>query len=389
MNRVSSIFSQIVGMVPRQLFANIVDVRQGERHARGFNCWTQFVSLLFCHLGGAKSLREITGGMAAAEGKLRHLGITSAPKRSTLAYANEHRDWRIYQDLFHALAGHFRAQHHCQPAKLRYGAKLLSIDASIIPLWVKMLDKDHWRRAKGAGKLHLVLDHDGYLPHYAVVTEERESDLSVGREMDFPPGSIVVFDRGYTDYNWWLRLTKRKIRFVTRLKDSAAYTIAETRTIPRDQPALLADEVIFLDKQRDAGPEALLRRIEMAVEGKDNLVFVTNHLSLPATDIAAIYKERWQIELFFKALKQSTRIKTFIGINANAILTQIYTALIAMLLIKYLRLKSSFAWSLSNLVALLRQQIFVYRAMWDWLNDPFHAPPSVLNPNQTELQFSG
>ena len=134
MNRVSSIFSQIVGMVPRQLFANIVDKRQGERHARGFNCWTQFVSLLFCHLGGAKSLREITGGMAAAEGKLRHLGISSAPKRSTLAYANEHRDWRIYQDLFHALAGHFRAQHSRQPANLRYGAKLLSIDASVIPL---------------------------------------------------------------------------------------------------------------------------------------------------------------------------------------------------------------------------------------------------------------
>ena len=117
-----------------------------------------------------------------------------------------------------------------------------------------MLDKHHWTRAKGAGKLHLVLDHDGYLPHYAVVTEERESDLSVGREMDFPPGSIIVFDRGYTDYNWWLRLTKPKIRFVTRLKDSAAYTIAETRAIPQDQPALLADEVIFLDKQRDAEP---------------------------------------------------------------------------------------------------------------------------------------
>ena len=222
MYKVCSIFSQVLKLFSRGDFEKAVKKHKAERHARGFTSWGQFLAMLFCQLGRAHSLREICGGLACCEGQLKHLGVPVAPKKSTLAYANEHRDWRIYQDLFHALAGHFRAQHSRQPAKLRFGAKLLSIDASVIPLWVKMLDKDHWRRAKGAGKLHLVLDHDGYLPHYAVVTEERESDLSVGREMDFPPGSIVVFDRGYTDYNWWLRLTKRKIRFVTRLNDSAA-----------------------------------------------------------------------------------------------------------------------------------------------------------------------
>jgi hypothetical protein len=295
MNRSCSIFSQILQFFPRLEFEAAVKQHAAERHARGFSSWCQFVAMLFCQLGHAQTLREITGGLAACEGKLRHLGITAPPKRSTLAYANEHRPWQLYQTMFYQLLERCRGEAATRRRKFRFKHKLLSLDASMIALCVSMFDWAQYRRAKGAIKLHLVLDHDGYLPCYAVLTEGKRQEISVARTMAFPPGAMLVFDRAYADHGWWLSLTRQKVHFVTRLKDDAAYGVVEQRPV-REGTDILRDEVIVLVNQQEIGPEALLRRIEVWVEDRqETMVFVTNNLRLAASTIAEIYRERWQI----------------------------------------------------------------------------------------------
>jgi hypothetical protein len=377
LNRVCSIFSQVLKLISRSEFEAAVREHQAERHARGFASWTQLIAMLFCQLGHAQSLREITGGLAACEGKLRHLGVEQPPRRSTLSYANGHRPWELFQTVFHTLLQRCQTEAKSGKRKFRFKHKLLSLDSTVIPLCLAAFDWAHYKRAKGAVKLHMVLDHDGYLPSYAVMTEGKTADITAAKRMIFEPDTMLVFDRGYTDYDWWLKLTRQKVNFVTRLKDSAEYGVVEQRPVP-ENGKVQRDEVILLVSQQEMGPAACLRRIEVWVEEKkQTMVFVTNNMKLAASTIAAIYKQRWQIELFFKALKQSLKIKTFIGTTENAVQTQIWTALIAMLLVKYLQLKSTFPWSLSNLVALLRQQLFVYRELYKWLDDPFQAPPAL------------
>jgi hypothetical protein len=390
MNRVSSIFSQILQLIPRLPFEAKVREHKAERHARGFSSWAQLIAMLFCQLGHAQSLREITGGLAACEGKLRHLGVNEPPKRSTLSYANEHRPWQLYRSVFYDLLAHCQREAAGQRRKFRFKHKLLSIDSTTIALSLSMFDWAQYKRSKGAVKLHLVLDHDGYLPAYAVLSDGKEADIAAAKKMSFAPGTMLVFDRGYADYDWWLSLSRQNVFFVTRLKDKADYQVVERRAVP-EKGNVLKDEVIYLFKLAAEGKECFLRRIEVWVEEKqETMVFVTNNLALAASTIAAIYKERWQIELFFKALKQALKVKTFVGTSENAVETQIWTALVAMLLVKYLQLKSTFGWSLSNLVALLRQQLFVYRDLMGWLNDPFQAPPALAgrHDGQLALEFA-
>ena len=258
----------------------------------------------------------------------------------------------------------------------------------MIPLCLSVFDWARYKRAKGAVKLHMVLDHDGYLPSYAVMTEGKTADITAAKRMTFAPDTMLVFDRGYSDHNWWLQLTRQGVHFVTRLKDSVEYGVVEQLAVP-EGTSILRDEVVLLCSQQDIGPEARLRRVEVWVEEKnESMVFLTNNFKLAASTIAAIYKERWQIELFFKALKQSMKIKTFVGTTENAVQTQIWTALIAMLLIKSLQIKSTFDWSLSNLVALLRQQLFVYRDLFTWLNNPFQPPPALEGIHDAQLTMA-
>ena len=385
MTRVCSIFSQILQLISRLDFETAVRKHKAERHARGFTSWGQFVAMLFCQLGHAQSLREICGGLAASEGKLRHLGLAQAPGRSTLAYANEHRPWQLYQAVFYQLLDkcHMVAASRSEKKKkFRFKNKLMSLDATVIDLCASVFDWAQFRRTKGAVKLHLLLDHDGYLPSFAVITEGKQHEIRVARQMRFRPGTILAIDRGYVDYDWLASLTQEGVYFVTRLKDNADYAVVEEREIPHRR-GVLRDQVIFFYKLAHAGVECFFRRVEYYDEEQDRvLVFLSNHLGLSPATIAAVYKERWAIELFFKALKQKLRVKTFVGTSANALQTQIWAALIAMLLIKYLQLKSAFNWSLSNLVALLRQQLFVYRDLWLWIDDPFQPPPLVTGPLQ-------
>ena len=219
-----------------------------------------------------------------------------------------------------------------------------------------------------------------------VVTEGKRHDVRVARTLRFDPGTIVVMDRGYVDYAWFGQLTTAGVFFVTRLKDNALYRVVERRR-PPERSLVQRDEVIRLTGvAAETKCPHDLRRVEVYDPEKDEtLVFLTNQLTFGATTIAAIYKDRWQIELFFKALKQNLKIKTFVGTSANALKVQVWTALIAMLLLKYLQLRSRFAWSLSNLVALLRMNLFTHRDLWAWLDQPFEGPPAILTTTQGEL----
>jgi hypothetical protein len=347
--------------------------------------------MLFCQLGHAQTLREITGGLAACEGKLRHLGVDEPPKRSTLSYANEHRPWELYQTVFTNLLQRCQSEAAGKKRKFRFRHPLLSLDSTSIRLSLSVFDWAKYKRAKGAVKLHLLLDDDGYLPSYAVLTDGKASDMAVARQISFAPGTMLVFDRGYCDQDWWLKLTRQKVHFITRLKDDTEYGIVSEREVLKGSD-IVRDEVILLTGQQEIGQEALLRRIEVWIEEKqESMVFLTNNFQLAASTIAAVYRDRWKIELFFKALKQSLKIKTFVGSSENAVRTQIWTALIAMLLVKFLQLRSTFAWSLSHLVALLRQQVFVYRDLFDWLNNPYQAPPALqgVHDAQLLLEFGG
>jgi hypothetical protein len=387
-NRFCSMFSQLLKLFPRLEFEKAVKESGAQRSAKGFTCWEQFVSMLFCQLGRAQSLREITGGLASCEGKLRHLGMPGAPARSTLAYANAHRSWELYETVFYQLLTRCQAS-RLGRHKFRFKNKLLSLDASTIDLCASLFDWAKFRRTKGAVKLHLVLDHDGYLPSVAVITDGKCSDVRAARALTFQPGTIVVMDRGYLDFAWFHRLTSQGVFFVTRPKHNTVYEVIDERSVP-EASMVIADELIELSgaKARNDCPDRL-RRIEVAVpETGEVLTLLTNHMGLAATTIAAVYKDRWQVELFFKAVKQNLKVKTFVGTSANALRIQIWTALIAMLLIRYLQLRSKHKWSLSNLVALLRMNLFVHKDLWQWINKPFDDPPQKHESAQHVLAFA-
>lgn len=387
MNRFCSIFSQLLQLFPKTEFFQAVKRTGAERRSKGFSCWGQFVAMLFCQLGRAHTLREITGGLRSCEGKLQHLGI-AAPCRSTLAYANEHRPWQLYQEIFLSLLQRCRSQVFTEK-KFRFKNPLRSLDSSIIDLSVTLFDWAKFRRTKGAVKLHLVLDHDGYLPSFALITEGKVSDVKMAHQLRFDSGTIVVYDRGYNDFELFGKWTAQGVFFVTRMKENTVYQAVGEKS-PPSHSQILKDELIELTgHQAQEKCPFPLRRIEFYnVEKKEILVFLTNHQDLSARTIAAIYKDRWQIEIFFKALKQNLKIKTFVGTSANAVKIQIWTALIAILVLKYLQLLSKLKWSLSNLVALLRMNLFTHRDLLAWLNQPFETPPVPYEQEQLVLNLT-
>ena len=367
-----SIFCQMLNLFSRYEFQKAVQEHDGERHARGITCWDQFVAMLFCHLAKAKSLREIIGGMASQGTFLYHLG-TKLMKRSSLAYANAHRPWPIYQTVFYQLLAKCRPLQ--QGHKFRFKNKLLSIDASVIDLCASIFDWAQFRRTKGAVKLHLALDHDGHLPSYAHITTGKIHEVRIARKLKWPAGTILTFDRAFIDFAWFAALIRHGVWFVTRAKENLAYHVVETLLPPLNRN-ILADEIIELTGFYSAQKNPYyLRRIEaIDPQTKESIVLLTNHLRFGASTISAIYKDRWQIEILFRNLKQHLRIKTFVGTSANALHTQIWTALITYLLLWYLKMKSRFNWSMSNLVALLRMNLFSRKDLWAWLNDPFPQP---------------
>jgi hypothetical protein len=392
-NRFCSLFSQILKFIPRTDFEGEVRRLNAERHARGVSCWQQLVSMIFCQLGHAHSLREIEQGLRSCEGKLSHLGI-EVVGRSSLSYVNGHRPWQLYQNVFHLLYGRCQSQ-LAQPGgrkmkKFRFKNKLVSLDSSVIDLCLSMYDWAKFRTTKGAIKLHLLLDHDGYLPSFAVITTGKVHDVTVAKTLKLQPGTIIVDDRGYNDYGLFGCWTDEGVYFVTRLKDNAVYRVVKNLPVPlASNSNVRKDQVI-----RFRGPQAKqrcpheLRLVSFYdEEQKREFQFLTNNFRLAATTIAAIYKDRWAVELFFKALKQNLKIKTFVGTSPTAVKTQVWTALITMLLLRFMQLKSQWGWSMSNLVALLRMNLFTHRDLWAWLDNPFAEPPDTPGPEQVAMAF--
>jgi hypothetical protein len=386
MVRHASLFSQLVALFNRQRFYELVYRHRSERYAKGFSSWDQFVAMLFCQLAQAKSLREISGGLASALGKLRHLGVKSAPNKSTLSYANAHRPWQLFRDLF------YETLQWCQLAapgkikKFRFKNKLLSLDSSVISLCLALFPWAKFRRTKGAIKLHLLLDHDGYLPSFACITEGKKHDVHIARLLSLPPGSIVAMDRGYNDYKLFGGWSRNGVYFVTRLKENAVYFVIEEHPLPAGGNIVCDQAILLAAPNAQSNCPFPLRRI--VITDPDTgvpITLLTNHFAFAASTIGAIYKDRWQIELFFKALKQNLRVKTFVGTTENALYIQIWTALIAMLLIKFMQFKAAIKWSLSNLVAFLRWNLFTYRDLWQWLDRPEDTPPLEPAPSQLAL----
>ena len=388
MSHTASLFTQILCLFQRSDFARHTCELKAERHARGFSCWSQFVAMLFCQLAQARSLREISDGLKSCEGKLKHLGLEVEPKRSTLSYANAHRPWQLYEKLFYDLLA--QCQAISPKKKFRFKNRLLTMDSTTVELCASMFDWARWRQTKGAVKLHLLLDHDGYLPVFGHLTEGKVGDVKVAQSLDFPKGSIVAMDRGYNDYRLFTRWTREGVYFVSRLKKNADIQIVEDYPLPKASN-VLKDQKVRLQAFVAGRPDLEdLRMVTVWLEDKQQeLVLLTNHFGLAASTIAAIYKERWQIELFFKLLKQQLKIKTFVGTTANAVRIQIWTALIAVLIIRYLQFRSAFKWAVSNLVALLRWNLFSYRDLWEWLNRPFDTPPAPAAQLQLNLDSIG
>jgi len=388
MIRFASLFSQLLGLFDRNDFQKTVRELKSDRYYKTFSSWDQFVSMLFCQLAQAKSLREICGGLSCCVGKLKHVGVIGAPNKSTLSHANRKRPWQLYQALFYQLLE--KCREIAPGKKFRFKNKLLSLDATVIDLCLSIFPWARFRTTKGAVKLHLLLDHDGYLPVFAKITAGSRHEVREAHALSFPKGSILAVDRGFTDYKLFAKWCREGIYFVTRMKSNADFEIVEHREPPQGRNIIM-DNIVKLSGFYSAKdcPFLLRHVIVYDPEKDEEIVLLTNHLEFGASTISAIYKDRWEIEIFFRTIKQNLKIKTFVGTSENALKIQIWTALISMLLIKYLQFKSKLSWSLSNLVALLRWNLFTYRDLWKWIDDPFQTPPLVPTSEQLSLNIKG
>jgi len=386
-----SLFNQLLQHFPVLEFAGLVKKHDAERAAKGFSCRAQLVAMLFCQLAHADSLRDICNGLACCMGKLIHLGIDVAPNKSTLSYANRHRPAALYEELFYTALGRFRGEKGlgARKQKFRFRNKLLSLDSTTISLCLELFPWAKFRRAKGGVKAHVLLDHDDYMPRDVLITEARRSDVKMAESFPINPGSIVAMDRGYNDYGLFGQWTERQIYFVTRLKDNAAYEVLEEATVPVNRN-ILSDQLIQFtgDKARRDCPFPLRRVVVWDAAGEREIELLTNLMEFGSTTVAAIYKDRWEIELFFKALKQNLKVKSFVGTTENALRIQIWTALIAILLLKWMHHLSKAKWSLSNLASMLRMNLFTYRDLTAWLDNPFGTPPLLPDSQQLTLTLA-
>jgi Domain of unknown function (DUF4372)/Transposase DDE domain len=389
MVQTASLFNQLLHHFPRTEFGALVKTTKAERHARGFTCWAQFVAMLFCHLAHADSLRIICNGLSCCLGKLKHLGVAEAPSKSGLAYANKKRPAALFQQLFWKAMDRFRSESMLGPSQkpFRFKNKLLLLDSTTISLCLSLFPWAQFKKVKGGVKAHVLLDHDDYMPRFIHFTGAFHSDVEAAHLLPIQRGSIIVMDRAYIDYVLWAKWITQGIFFVTRLRQDLTIEVLQDRRVPQNRN-ILRDQLISLSSQYGQRECPFpLRRIEVwNPERQETIVLLTNHLDFGASTISDIYRQRWQIEVFFKTLKQNLKIKTFVGTSENALLIQIWTALIAMLLLRWLHFLSKRNWSFSHLASLLRMNLFTYRDLKGWLNDPLGTPP--LEPQQLQLQLS-
>ena len=379
----NTVFAQMLKFVPRHEFESLANQHHCGRKLRKMTRWAQFVAMATAQLSGRHSLRDVVSNLTAQARKFYHLGIRSV-SRSSLSRVNESQPYKLYETLFAKLLA--RCQARTPRHNFRFKNKLYSLDASTIDLCLSVFPWAKCRTIKGAVKLHVGLDHEGLLPAFVAITDGKTHDLTAARALQLPNGSIVVMDRGYTDYAWYNQLNNNGISFVTRLKTNARYRIIERRTVLKTK-GLTCDQTIQLTGAKAKNCPIRLRRIGYKdADTGIHYTFLTNHFKLAARTIADIYKARWQIELFFKWIKQNLKVKHFLGTSKNAVMTQIWIAMCVYLLLSYIRFLHKIQPSLQQILRLLQLNLFERRGLLELLRGNPPEPP--VPPNQTALVFS-
>lgn len=382
----STIVGQLLQMFPRYEFQKAVKASGAEYHARGFSSWNHFSAMLFGQLAGQDSLRGIEAGLATQATSLYHMGIEPI-HRSTLAYANEHRSHKLFQTIFEEMLS--KCQKIAPRHNFRFKNPLYSLDATTIDLCLSLYNWATFRQTKGAVKLHVKLNHAGYLPSFIIMTEGNVHEQKVAPFIPFEKGDVAVFDRGYNKFEWLKTLDNTGVFFVTRLKSNYKFKVLERLDVSK-HPNITSDQIIeWTGTGSTLNYPGKIRRIRSVDPAtKKAVTLITNNFEWSQLTISKIYKDRWQIELFFKAIKQQLVVKSFIGTSRNALLSQLWVALIAYLLLSFLKFKSSFQWSIYTLCAVLPTNLFARRNLWDWLNAPFNSKGTKTINYELLLNFS-
>lgn len=378
-----TLFSQIISKLDRTKFNKLVKDKQTDKHCKGYNSWTHLVSMLFCQFAKSQSVRDISNGLRSATGNLNHLGISSAPSKSTISYQNKNRTHELFKAYYFHLFESLGQHPKFKQVKFRIKTKIFLLDSTTISLCLSIFDWAKYKTAKGAVKMHTLLDFDGNLPAYVNITDGKTADNKGANDIPLLKGSVIVADRFYNDFpllNVW---DSKGVFFVIRHKENLQYVSLKENELPENyNQHILKDEIIELksDVSKNKYPKKL-RRVSVWNEEKNQVIeLITNQFNWSPNTISELYKSRWQVEIFFRDIKQLLHIKSFIGTSENAVMTQIWTALITILILKALKAQSIFEWHLSNLVAFIRLNLFVKIDLQKWLNKPFEEhidPPPI------------
>lgn len=359
MNTGKMVFSQIAECVPHYEFQRLVARYQGDYKVREFHCWDQFLCMMFAQLTYRDGLRDIESCLRSRPTLLYHMGIRASVSRSTLADANESRDWRIYADLAQKLIA--RARRLCSQDELsaELDETVYALDSTTIDLCLQLYPWARFRRRKGAIKLHTLLDLRGAIPTLIYLSDGKLHDVNFLDEMPLECGAYYVMDRGYVHFRRLRRFALEGAFFVTRSKSNMCYRVVETRRVESGS-GVRADQLILLTgtSSSSAYPERLRRVRYFDAEHNKTLVFLTNNMVLPASVIAKLYKSRWQIELFFKWIKQNLKIKTFYGYSNNAVRTQVWIAVCTYVLVVILKKQLNLKASMSQILQIISVSVF-------------------------------
>ena len=375
-----SLFSQIISKLDRNIFSKIVKEKNTDKHQKGFSSWTHLVSMLFCQFAKSQSVRDISNGLRSATGNLNHLGINRAPSKSSISYQNKHRDWELFREYYYKLLGSLGQQAGFKQIKFKIKSKIFLLDSTTISLCLNLFDWAKYKTAKGAVKMHTLLDFDGNLPAYVNITDGKTADNKGAYEIPLLKGSVIVADRFYNDLSLLTIWDSKGVYFVIRHKENLKYTIVKENELPLNKHQhILKDEIIELKNEgsKEKYPKRLRRVAVWDDVNKQVIELITNQFTWSCNTIGELYKSRWQVEIFFRDIKQLLHIKSFIGTSQNAVMIQIWTALITILILKFLKAMAKFNWHLSNLVAFIRLNLFVKIKLQLWLDKPFeeHKEP--------------
>ena len=369
-----SLFSQIISKLDRNIFSKLVTEHRTDKHQKGFSSWTHLVSMLFCQFAKSQSVRDISNGLRSATGNLNHLGINRAPSKSTISYQNKHRDWELFRAYYYKLLGSLGQQVGFKQVKFKIKSKIFLLDSTTISLCLSIFDWAKYKTAKGAVKMHTLLDFDGNLPAYVNITDGKTADNKGAYDIPLLKGSVIVADRFYNDLSLLNIWDSKGVYFVIRHKENMQYTVLKENILPENtHQQILKDEIIaFKNKSsKEKYPKKLRRVAVWDDENKQVIELITNQMNWVSNTIGELYKSRWQVEIFFRDIKQLLHIKSFIGTSQNAVMIQIWTALITILMLKVLKATAKFNWHLSNLVAFIRLNLFVKINLQQWIDKPF------------------